>query len=221
MDEQRRCPDGHEVGAHHHFCPACGVALTPACPNGHAVRGDDAFCGTCGVTLATASGSAAPTTTPTPTPTPTTTPTPTPAVDPVEGWYRDPSGRFPDRWWNGSAWTKWTRDQPGGTRFEDAPSAHPAPVAGSASPPSPHLASASPRTTAGGSSAASTTTGSAAGSAATSATAPAAWYPDPLGRHAFRYWDGSSWTNHASTAGAVIDDPLGTGSGAAAPQGSN
>lgn len=35
------------------------------------------------------------------------------------GWFPDPSGRHPDRYWNGEAWTHWVRDKPGGTRSED------------------------------------------------------------------------------------------------------
>ncbi len=27
---------------------------------------------------------------------------------------------------------------------------------------------------------------------------PAAWYPDPLGRAALRYWDGTVWTDHTA-----------------------
>ena len=27
---------------------------------------------------------------------------------------------------------------------------------------------------------------------------PSNWYPDPLGRHELRYWDGSQWTEHTS-----------------------
>lgn len=38
-----------------------------------------------------------------------------------KGWFPDPSRRYPDRWWNGHEWTRWTRDRPGGTRFEDQP----------------------------------------------------------------------------------------------------
>jgi hypothetical protein len=38
-----------------------------------------------------------------------------------EGWLPDPSGRYPDRYWDGSAWTQWVRDKPGGTRSEDPP----------------------------------------------------------------------------------------------------
>jgi Short C-terminal domain len=45
--------------------------------------------------------------------------------DVTEGWQNDPSGRFPDRYWDGTAWTQWVRDKPGGTRFEDDPVAPP------------------------------------------------------------------------------------------------
>jgi Protein of unknown function (DUF2510) len=38
-----------------------------------------------------------------------------------EGWLPDPSGRHPDRYWNGRHWTQWVRDKPGGTRSEDPP----------------------------------------------------------------------------------------------------
>lgn len=38
-----------------------------------------------------------------------------------EGWLPDPSRRYPDRWWDGNEWTQWTRDRPGGTRYEDRP----------------------------------------------------------------------------------------------------
>jgi len=36
---------------------------------------------------------------------------------------------------------------------------------------------------------------------------PANWYPDPLARHEFRYWDGQVWTGQVSDGGAVGDDP--------------
>lgn len=37
-------------------------------------------------------------------------------------------------------------------------------------------------------------------------TAPADWYPDPSGRHHYRYWDGARWTPHVATDGnASID----------------
>jgi hypothetical protein len=36
---------------------------------------------------------------------------------------------------------------------------------------------------------------------------PAAWQPDPLGRHEFRYWNGATWTEHVADAGVAGVDP--------------
>lgn len=36
----------------------------------------------------------------------------------------------------------------------------------------------------------------------------AGWYPDPLGRHEHRYWDGREWTHHVGTAGQQSIDPV-------------
>jgi len=36
---------------------------------------------------------------------------------------------------------------------------------------------------------------------------PADWYPDPLGRHELRYWDGGQWTEHVSSHGRQSVDP--------------
>jgi hypothetical protein len=38
--------------------------------------------------------------------------------------------------------------------------------------------------------------------------APAAWHPDPTGRHEHRYWDGERWTEHVADAGVAATDPL-------------
>lgn len=38
--------------------------------------------------------------------------------------------------------------------------------------------------------------------------APPAWYADPLGRHQYRYWDGTSWTHHVADDGKASVDPL-------------
>jgi hypothetical protein len=37
---------------------------------------------------------------------------------------------------------------------------------------------------------------------------PAAWHPDPMGRHEYRYWDGERWTDHVADAGQASTDPL-------------
>ncbi len=42
------------------------------------------------------------------------------------------------------------------------------------------------------------------------ATPPnAGWYQDPTSRHEHRYWDGSTWTEHAADHGEEATDPLG------------
>lgn len=40
---------------------------------------------------------------------------------------------------------------------------------------------------------------------------PAAWYPDPTGRHQLRWYDGSVWTEHVSDNSVTSSDPLTTG----------
>jgi Protein of unknown function (DUF2510) len=35
------------------------------------------------------------------------------------------------------------------------------------------------------------------------------WQPDPTGRHEYRYWDGSSWTDDVSDGGNASTDPMG------------
>ncbi|MEJ7892839.1 MAG: DUF2510 domain-containing protein [Solirubrobacteraceae bacterium] len=37
---------------------------------------------------------------------------------------------------------------------------------------------------------------------------PAGWQPDPRGRHEYRYWDGTQWTDHVSNQGKVSSDPV-------------
>ena len=37
---------------------------------------------------------------------------------------------------------------------------------------------------------------------------PAGWHSDPLGRHEFRYWDGTTWSDHVSNAGVTSTDPV-------------
>jgi putative membrane protein len=39
------------------------------------------------------------------------------------------------------------------------------------------------------------------------ASAPAGWFADPSGRHQWRYWDGSAWTDHVGNDGESSLDP--------------
>jgi hypothetical protein len=36
----------------------------------------------------------------------------------------------------------------------------------------------------------------------------AGWLPDPRGRHEFRYWDGTNWTDHVADSGLAGIDPV-------------
>ena len=44
--------------------------------------------------------------------------------------------------------------------------------------------------------------------AAPGAAPPPAWYADPAGRHAHRYWDGTQWTPHVADGEQTAYDPL-------------
>ena len=39
------------------------------------------------------------------------------------------------------------------------------------------------------------------------------WNPDPSGRHEYRYWDGSTWTDDVSDNGVTSADPIGAAGG--------
>ena len=36
----------------------------------------------------------------------------------------------------------------------------------------------------------------------------AGWHPDPLGRHQYRYWDGTNWSDHVADNGVTSWDPV-------------
>ena len=38
------------------------------------------------------------------------------------------------------------------------------------------------------------------------------WYPDPMGRHEYRWYDGSQWTDQVSSHGRTATDPVSTAS---------
>jgi hypothetical protein len=46
---------------------------------------------------------------------------------------------------------------------------------------------------------------------------PAAWEPDPSGRHEYRYWDGTSWTDDVADQGVTSVDPVGAAGPGADP----
>lgn len=48
----------------------------------------------------------------------------------------------------------------------------------------------------------------AAGSSSRPTVTPPAWYPDPLGAHELRYWDGRAWTAYVAKGGEVSMAPL-------------
>jgi hypothetical protein len=39
--------------------------------------------------------------------------------------------------------------------------------------------------------------------------APPGWNPDPTGRHEYRYWDGTAWTDDVADGGVAATDPVG------------
>src|SRR2546423_4910326 len=39
-------------------------------------------------------------------------------------------------------------------------------------------------------------------------SSPAGWYPDPMGRHEVRYYDGAQWTEHVASHGRQSADPI-------------
>lgn len=48
-------------------------------------------------------------------------------------------------------------------------------------------------------------------------TSTPGWNPDPSGRHEYRYWDGSSWTDDVSDHGVTSTDPIGPPAAPGAP----
>jgi hypothetical protein len=43
-------------------------------------------------------------------------------------------------------------------------------------------------------------------------SSPPAWAPDPTGRHQWRWWGGTDWTDHVADDGVAGEDPLEDGS---------
>jgi len=52
------------------------------------------------------------------------------------------------------------------------------------------------------------TAGAAPTAAAPALLPPAAWHPDPAGRHQLRWWDGTEWTEWVGDGGVMSEDPV-------------
>lgn len=83
------------------------------------------------------------------------------------GWYPDPAGAYPSRWWDGTAWSQHVLDERG-QALTDARTVSQRPAPGSSSVPS-H-------------------------SVAPLAALPQGWYPDPTAAYPQRWWDGDAWS---------------------------
>lgn len=146
---------------------------------------------------------------------------------PPAGWYTDPSGRHRARYWDGAAWTDQVRDDIG-DQFAASQPTHPAAaaVAGVAEAVAAVAASSVIQPAAGGPplvvddgtglQSQPSRTGDlsvAAASMSTMANNPAGgpaagWYPDPVGRHQVRWWDGARWTERVADDGVEAIDLL-------------
>jgi hypothetical protein len=100
---------------------------------------------------------------------------------PVPGWYADPSAVYEFRYWDGVTWTEHVSRAGVASIAPAAPAEPAAPVA-----PAELAAPVEP---------------------AARAIAPD-WFPDPSGRHQWRFWGGDGWTPHVSDDGVHLDDPL-------------
>ena len=69
-----------------------------------------------------------------------------------------------------------------------------------------HQGQVSPAPSASSMTTPSNTETSAEWSPTPSADVPANWYKDPSSRYELRYWNGTSWTEHVSTAGKQSTD---------------
>jgi hypothetical protein len=120
-------------------------------------------------------------------------------ADPIPDWYPDPTGRFEQRYWDGSQWTEHVNSA--GQQRTDPLPGEPPPVTAE-----PEVTSDLPGL---GDTAPDPEPTPAVEPEPAVAPVPAPdWYPDPTGRYEQRYWDGSRWTEHVTAAGQQGVDPL-------------
>lgn len=110
------------------------------------------------------------------------------------GWYRDPTGRYEQRHWDGSVWTERVRSGAGETL-------DPLADATSSSDADPATVASSPAARGAVTEAPSDVAAQAGPEAAapTGTMAPPGWFEDPRGGGNLRYWDGAEWTEHVHT----------------------
>jgi hypothetical protein len=143
----------------------------------------------------------------------------TDTANPSPDWYPDPTGRFEQRYWDGSQWTEHVSSA-GQQRSDPLPGSEPAAEAASDLPGLGDFAdlsteSVEPDTPVEPAAAVASAFADVAPApeptptASPAAPVPAAeWYPDPTRRYEQRYWDGADWTEHVTAAGQQGIDPL-------------
>ena len=112
--------------------------------------------------------------------------------DVARRWAPDPSGRFAQRFWDGTRWTEFVASSAGGQPTTDPLEA------GASFPP--------PTWSAGGAGVAQDPRPAAWPATEAAVHAPAAWYQDPAGRHHARFWSGALWTSQVVDHGLLSVD---------------
>jgi hypothetical protein len=124
----------------------------------------------------------------------------------LAGWHEDPTGRHAQRFWDGSKWTDFVEEATTGapgTHLVDSPAAPG--LQPNAQRPTDTVEPIQPTEQPSSRSAATSTP---LGGQQGSPSQPAAWFGDPTGRHEYRYWDGTRWSEHVGDGGATSADPL-------------
>jgi hypothetical protein len=120
-------------------------------------------------------------------------------------WAPDPVGRFAQRYWDGARWTEHVAGPAGGAPETDLllrdESVIPPIVDAESEPPAAARNGADERPLDATPPASSEPAASPHGATTEVGSNPPVWAPDPSGRHARRYWDGSHWTDFVAPAG--------------------
>lgn len=98
------------------------------------------------------------------------------------GWQRDPTARYPQRWWNGQSWGEDVLDEHGGRLADPQGVVHSG--TSSPNPATPVVTADHPNVAAG-------------------------WHSDPAAAYPERWWDGQAWSSHVhdEKGQALTHDP--------------